>query len=374
MLFDIAPLHLYKHPTLKAFLDATLPEDISSTCETLINLPPYPVYRYTSEDTLRLHVTKNSISVFDICVAQGKLEHLQVLLTKTTRSPIEHKNNDFYHDLMLEAVTYHQLRIIDFLAKSCEANFHNPKKIRHFLRLAISHGYLDIVNQLIELAQAPITINDFENTLLRCALESGHLDIVNRLLEIPEIKSVIGQCPAKLLISAVKSSSLVIVTRILIFDDIMECMNQDANLDQILSAAINTCHPEIFNILYFHISYTAVPNREPKRDLLCLAALKGNDHVINILLGNRTVVRLAIQQDFYRRFVGEGLTQRAQTLGIDTKPEILSVQSAFYRMGEAIAGFGQLSRFFDPRPCSKKAMDTPEELSDSPPSCLTDSY
>jgi len=311
----------------------------------------------------------------------------------------------FYGDLMSEAIVNNQLEVIDYLAPSYYLAIKEIPYNHKLLRLAIDTGHLAVVNKILKLEEQNVKPHSFGNDLLSRALEGGYLDIVNRFLEFTNVQLSIYMDKEKLLFSAVRGNSLAvfnrfnefvdigsliilhgkdllgiaisissldILNRILEFKEAREIMikNTDgllanalrfgrldiinrllefkgvrkeliARQDELLSLAIKSQNFDIFRNLILQVNYIAICHDDPKKDLLCLAALSLNEDIIDALLANKTVLQLAKSNNFYRAFVGERLVLRATALGIDLKPKI-SKLPAFASDGvEEISSAGQ---------------------------------
>ncbi len=417
MILNVEALQLAKYPALNAFLQAETQADISATFEELKSSPSFPNYPYG----LRLYVTRSKISVYEICAAMGKLQHLELLLLNWKGPEPEHRVDarplaesivmqtaSFYGDLMSEAIVNNQLEVIDYLAPSYYVAIKEISYNHNLLRLAIGTGHLGVVNKILKLEERSVKPSVLANDLLSRALEGGHLDIVNRFLEFVTVKLTIDRDKEKLLFAAARSRSLVvfnrfielvdirsvlleggkdllglaistssleIINRILEFKEIRKIMieNTDgllanalqfgsfdiinrllefkgvrkeliARQDESLSVAIKSRNFDIFSSLFLQVNHCAISHDDPKKDLLCLAALSLNEDIIDALLANKTVLQLAISKNFYRDVVGELLVLRAGALSINLKPEISQLSALAPVSVEEISSAGQKRR------------------------------
>ena len=268
MIFKIEALQLARYPALSEFLQAVSPEDISTTFDTLQRSQPFPNFPYS----LRLHVTRATISVYEVCAALGKLEHLSVLLSKreaplreyridsrVLKDSIVIQNAAFFLDLMCEAVVNSRLEIIDFLApyyRDSQAlvisHFSNEGKLNSYyptqagdvdedhvlLRLAIGTGSLAIFNRLLALAGDRLKLHGLNNKLLCLAMEYGHLELVNRFLEFKTVLDTVPVDADRILISAIRGGSLPVFNRFLELMDITSVVRGFGI--QLLSVAITS--------------------------------------------------------------------------------------------------------------------------------------
>lgn len=95
MVIDLSVLELHKHPELVSFLSATSLDDISTAMHRLSRSSLFPNYPYGHRPAF----IKTTISVYEICAALGKLEHLKCLLD--ARHTSTHRFSDGYARKML---------------------------------------------------------------------------------------------------------------------------------------------------------------------------------------------------------------------------------------------------------------------------------
>ena len=178
--------------------------------------------------------------------------------------------------------------------------------------------------------------------LLGVAISTSSLDILNRILEFKEAREIMIKNTDGLLANALRFGRLDIINRLLEFKGVRKELI--ARQDELLSLAIKSQNFDIFRNLFLQVNYIAICHDDPKKDLLCLAALSLNEDIMDALLANKTVLQLAKSNNFYRAFVGEHLVLRATALGIDLKPKI-SKLPAFASDGvEEISSAGQKRR------------------------------
>ena len=309
MKINIEALQLYRYPALNAFLTATsvgislaeqnldLLDGPGSTgdddgfsvttykdpFDELLKSKPFPYYPYS----LRLHVTKASISVYEICAALGKIDHLRVLLERRFESPClipvasdsldgpqRLENALFFHDLMSEAVVNGQLAMIDFLnphyvsyklaaARYCkESNnlslLDEAKVAREIIdnsdallalkdeqRLKIDRD-ISKLSRLIKLEErAKILVDNGKQHLCRLAIDTGDLAVVDKVIEVTGNRISRHDLANYFLALALESGHLDIVNRCLEFETVRCGLAKD--IDKLLVAAVRSRSLLIFN-------------------------------------------------------------------------------------------------------------------------------
>ena len=206
MFFDIEAFGLSKYPLLEAFLSA--PPHSLTFEEASVALISSDGHKKHYPYPLILHVNRHKLTVYEICAALDKWEHLKLLLDRedacemyldrvAKNADLQDRKKHLVFDLIAHAIVNRRLAMIDKLFAYIDSDGKGKdlyKNVNYFARLAVLTGRVDVFNRLLQYIGPKLDV-DFANfflfqliTLGYGEITSGHIAILKRLRTVEVIK------------------------------------------------------------------------------------------------------------------------------------------------------------------------------------------
>ena len=298
MHFEIEALGLSRYPILDAFLSASpgSPHFVHMTASLVsgdghLKLYPYPLLQ---------HINKQTITVYEICAALGKWEHLWELLNRedtskvclnrlTQKANAQDRKKFLVYELIAQAIINRRLDMIDKLFTYIDPDgtgIHINQSLHYFLRLAMLTSSVVVFARLLKYIGTKVHMDSANNFLFCQALNCGYIEIASRLFEYTEIRGACTREDKKRLLRL-----LVERGELAMFDSAFTFCNDNSifadNDNELLRAAIASDHLVIVKRL---LTIEEV-KKAPLDRCLRLAVVQSQSTILNYLLNclNRDV-------------------------------------------------------------------------------------